>query len=385
MHGQSVAKASCETEQRIQLGIFDRFVMREVLKTLAVVLLILLLVILASYFVKLLGKAAAGSLAPQVVFALLGLHAVKVIGVLLPPAFFFSLLWVLGAMYRDSEMLALQASGVGLGRVYRSAMLLALPLALLSGSLTLLALPWANASAEQIKLRQQGSMDISGIRPGRFNEFDKGRLVIFTEGISADGKRLRDVFVQDRQHGRSGVVIAKEAYQVSDRNNGQRFIILADGLRYEGVAGQADYQVAEFHEYGLRLPSLDRGSGQLRVGARSTAELWRSGSLAERAELQYRLSVPTAVLVFALLAVPLARAKPRQDVYARVGLAVLIYFVFMNLQRIAERWMELQVLPAWMGMWWVALMMVGVAGLILLLDSHWLAGQLRRRRMQRIG
>jgi len=360
------------------LAILDRYLAREVVKTLAVILLILLLVLLASHFVKLLGKAAEGTLAPQAVFTLLGLQSVKVIGVLLPPSFFFALLWVLGGMYRDGQMVALQASGVGTRRIYRSAMLLAVPLALLAGMLTFQALPWANASIEEVKSQQQEASDISGVRPGRFNEFDRGRLIVFAEGVSAKEERLQGVFVQDRQHDRSGVVVAREAHQRFDPASGNRFVVLTDGYRYEGSPGQADYQIAEFREYALRLPRADAGSRYLRVGARSSAELMQTDTLAARAELQYRLSVPIGVLVFALLAVPLARSEPRKDVYGRIGLAILVYFVFMNLQRIAERWMELQVLPAWMGMWWVALVMVGVAGLLNLLDSNWLAARLRR-------
>ncbi len=365
------------------MTLIDRLLMREVLKALLVTLLILMLVLLASHFVKLLGKAAAGSISPQVVLTLLGLQAIKVLGVLLPPAFFFSLLWVLGGMYRDGEMVALQVGGVGPARLYRSVMLLALPLSLLTAVLSLRGLPWANAQVEHIKQAQRDVLDIGGIRPGRFNDLDRGRLVIYTRGRSADGRRLEHLFVQDRQHGRAGIVVAREAYQVFDETSGDRFIILADGRRYEGQPGQADYAVARFDEYALRLPQLDLGQQRLRVGARATGDLWRDDSLAARAEIQYRLSVPTGVLVFALLAVPLARTRPRGDVYGRIGLAVLVYFVFMNLQRVAERWMELGVLPAWLGMWWVALVMVAIGGLVMFADSFWLAGRLRRWRVRR--
>ncbi len=364
------------------VAIIDQLLLRELIKTLTVILLVLLLAMLASYFVKLLGWTAAGTLAREAVFSLLGLHVVQVLGVLLPPAFFFSLLWILGRMYRDGEMIALQAGGVGLGRIYQSVMLLALPLALLSGLLMFKILPWANASAQRIKYAQYEKADISGVRPGRFNEFDHGRLVIYTRGVSPDGHHLQDVFVQDRQHGRSGVVVAKEAYQVVDPASGDRFVILANGYRYEGKPGQAAYQLAQFGEYAFRLPTPDQEGRRIQVGyhERSTSDLWGDSGVAAKAELQYRFSVPTAVLVFALLAVPLARSQPRRDLYGRIALAILVYFVFMNLQRIAKRWMELGVLPAWMGMWWVALVMVGVAGLILFLDSFWLAGRLRRWR-----
>ena len=367
------------------MAIIDRLLVREVIKTLLVVLLILLLVLLASHFVKLLGKAAAGSISPDVVLTLLGLQAVKVLGVLLPPAFFFSLLWVLGDMHRAGEMIALQASGMGPLRLYRAVLWPALPLAALALLLTLLGLPWANAQVERIKLAQQDKLDIAGIRPGRFNVFDKGRLVVYTGGVSDDGRRLRDLFVQDRQHGRSGVVVAREAYQVVDPASGDRFVILVEGRRYEGEPGRADFRIARFGEYALRLPRLDLGERRLRVGARSTAALWHDPDLAARAELQYRFSVPSAVLVFALLAVPLARTRPRGDVYGRVALAVLVYFVFLNLQRLAERWMELGILPDWLGMWWVSVVMAGVAGPLWLIDSFWLAGRLRRWREARAG
>ena len=65
------------------MTLIDRLLMREVFKALLVTLLILMLVLLASHFVKLLGKAAAGSISSHVVLSLLGLQAIKVLGCLL--------------------------------------------------------------------------------------------------------------------------------------------------------------------------------------------------------------------------------------------------------------------------------------------------------------
>lgn len=362
------------------MNIIDRLLFREVFKTLAVILFILLLVLLASHMVKLLGKAAEGSLSQDVLLMLVGLHSIKVLGVLLPPAFFFSLLWVLGGMYRDSEMVALQASGVGILRIYRSVMLIAVPLAFLTAVLLLFLSPWANGTIEHIKFVQSDSADISGVRTGRFNEFQKGDLVVYTQTRTGTTGHLQQVFIQDRQQGKMGVVLASEALQSVDPDSGERFILLRNGTRYQGRPGQADYAIAHFDEYALRVPKLDLGDLALRIGAQPTAMLWLNDSLYARAELQYRYSVPMAVLVFALLAVPLARTQPRKDIYGRIVLAVLVYFVFMNLQRVAESWMERGTTPAWLGMWWVGLVMLAVAGLVILLDSNWLAGRLRRWR-----
>lgn len=378
-NGQSLTK---DRENKTRVSIIDRLLFREVLKTLAVILFVLLLVILTSHMVNLLEAAADGTISPDVMLMLVGLQAVKVLGVLLPPAFFFSLLWVLGGMYRDSEMVALLAGGVGPSRIFRSVFMVALPVAVIAGLLALQARPWAYGSIEKIKYQQKDSTDISGVRAGHFNEFQRGGLVVYTEAGTKDAAALQQVFIQDRQQGELGVVLADRAFQSIDEASGERFIVLKNGVRYVGVPGQADYRIVRFEEYGIRMPSFDLGDFSLRINAQPSALLWMSDDLRARAELQARLSAALGVLVFAVLAVPLARSQPRKDVFGRIMMAVLVYFVFMNIQRVAERWMEVGSTPAWLGMWWVSLVMLGIAGLIMLLDSHWLAGKLRAHRLR---
>jgi len=364
------------------VNILDRLLFREVLKTLAVILLILFLLLLANYMVKLLGKAAEGGISADVLLMLVMLEVTQELGLLIAPAFFFALLWVLGGMYRDGEMVALQASGVGPWRIHRTVLLVALPLSLFAGSLQLFVGPWAKGVTKQIQFAQKSSADISVVRSGHFNEFRKGDLVVYTRESSAAQGRLEGVFVQDRQQGELGVVMAGQAFQSVDENTGDRFIVLTNGTRYVGTPGQADYAIAHFDEYALRVPKLDLGKLSIGTSAQPTLALWMLGELDARVEIQDRLSGPIAVLIFALLAVPLARSQPRKDVYGRIGLAVVVYFVYMNLQRVAEHWMEAGTTPAWLGMWWVALVMLGIAGLIHFLDSHWLARQVRHLRLR---
>ena len=59
------------------------------------------------------------------------------------------------------------------------------------------------------------------------------------------------------------------------------------------------------------------------------------------------------------------------------------YFVFINLQRAATTWMENGATPAWLGIWWVPLLMALLAGLLLLTDSLRFAAW-RRRLVARI-
>jgi lipopolysaccharide export system permease protein len=58
-------------------------------------------------------------------------------------------------------------------------------------------------------------------------------------------------------------------------------------------------------------------------------------------------------LVLTLVAVPLSRLRPRQGRYARVGLAIVVYFVYSNLLSASKVWVEKGNIPPSIGVWWV--------------------------------
>ena len=96
------------------MGIIDRLLLKEISKTLLVIVVILALVLLSNIMVRYLGKAAVGSVSTDILLIVVGLELVKALGLIIPPALFFSVLWVLGRMYRDSEMVALAALATGM-------------------------------------------------------------------------------------------------------------------------------------------------------------------------------------------------------------------------------------------------------------------------------
>jgi lipopolysaccharide export system permease protein len=376
--GDKLRSVSKRASEEKAVGLIDRLVLRETLKTLAVIVLVLVLLMLGSLLVRYLDKAASGLFGTDVLFLVIGLELIKAVGLIIPPAFFFSVLWVLGRMYRDSEMVALQASGFGYVRLYRAVLIAVVPLFLLVSWLVISVLPWAKASVAEIRAEQANKTDIGGVRAGRFNEFSRGGLVVYTERLDKDTGSLQGVFVQDRQQGELGLVMAESAYQRTDPETGERFIVLTDGRRYEGLPGRRDYALARFDEYAVRIPSFELTDYVPRRSALPTSALLKSDDPRDWAELQFRISVPLALVAFAMLAVPLARSPPRSGVYGRLTVAVLLYFTFMNLQRIAEKLLENQVIPAWLGMWWLPLLMLSVAGLVQMLDSNWFWVQRRR-------
>jgi lipopolysaccharide export system permease protein len=355
--------------KRRLLPIIDGYVLGQTLKVFGAAVLVLLMALFAFGFVRLLGRVAAGSIPADVVLPLVGLELLRVLGLLMPPAFFMAVLFVIGRMYRDSEMGALATCGVGTFRIYRAVFAAALPVALASGLLVMLLLPRANQWIDVLRNARSDLTELAGISAGQFNEYSRGDLVLYVESISDDRSRLHNVFVQHRQHDRLGIVRAEEGYSYVDEPTGDRFVVFEAGRRYEGVAGSAEFSVSEFDQYGVRIRRSDVEARVPPRKARPTSELVRSRDVRDKAEFQYRMLVPLSVLAFTLISVPLSRSLPRQGVAGRLLLAILIYFVFTNLQRAATAWMESGATPTWIGIWWVPLLMALLAGVLVVTDS----------------
>jgi len=361
------------------ISLIDRYLMKEVLKALLAILLVLALIMLSNLFIKLLKEVAAGELDTHLLFQILGLQMIFFMARLIPPAFFFAVLYAVGRMYRDSEMVALASCGVGGLRLYRSLLYVVLPIALVTGWLSLWAQPWSSrVSAELMQAQKGQASELGGISAGKFNEYSQGDLVFYVESIASEQRRMRNVFVQQRRAGVLSLISAESGFQRIDEVSGDRYLVLDNGYRYQGEAGHPDYQVSEFQRYSLRIQAAEGGVIERHKRSLSNQALLASTSIVDHTEFQVRIAQVLALLVFALLSLPLSRSLPRQGPFGRLVLAFIIYTFYLSLQGAAERWMIEGVTPPWLGLWWVHLTLAA-ASLLLLLPDTMLFRTWRRR------
>jgi lipopolysaccharide export system permease protein len=99
--------------------------------------------------------------------------------------------------------------------------------------------------------------------------------------------------------------------------------------------------------------------------------LLASQALADRAELHWRLSFPLSLFVLALIAVPLSRTSPREGRYARLGIALFIYVIYVELLAISRLWVERAVISDDVGLWWVHAVVMLLGLLMLARESGW--------------
>ena len=340
--------------------VVGRYLAREIGGTLLAVLAVLLLVYAASRFVRLVAEAAAGGIPADVVIPLVLVKLSVGLPVLLPLAFFVAVLLALGRLYRDSEVVAMAAGGIGVSRVARMVMPLASLLAALVALLSCFASPRLASLEDSLTARARGEAQVTSLLPGSFNEFGEGGIV-YVESIDADRRTMRNVFVRVTGPERDEVVTAERAYQSAEGEGSERFMVLEDGHRYSGTPGRADFATTRFERHAVRLDTVVRLAERSSLDAVLTSGLWGSSDPEHAAELQWRLSLPVSVALLALVAVPLARTGRRQGRYAKLLIAVVLYFIYNNGLGITRNLVERGELSAWIGMWPVHVAMLAVA------------------------
>ena len=333
----------------------QRYVLREVIQTWVAVTGVLVSIVVSNQLSRVLGRAATDEYGRHVVFDLIALGAIMNLSVIVPVSLLLSIVLALGRLYHDSEMSALQACGFAPARLLAPLYCFAVVVAVGLAWLAFFQVPRADQEAQLLRQAAVKEAQFGQLDAGRFRSFISGGgdAVFYAERVDAEGV-LHNVFVRRESAGRIEVALAETATYSKAVSNGMHFVTLFNGRRYEGVPGRNDFRVIEFREHGIPIVTPgDTVAGTQDPDTKPTRELIGSSAPSDVAQLQFRASSPIMALVLTLVAVPLSHLRPRQGRYARVGFAIVVYFVYSNLLSAAKVWIEKGELSPAIGVWWV--------------------------------
>lgn len=332
----------------------------------------MLVILVSNQLARVLSQAAANDFPRSVVLSLIGLTSAAYLSIVVPIGFFLAIMLALGRLYHESEMAAIQSCGVGPAGLYKPIAALGAVIFALLAWLSFAAIPQAAARAREIRAEAVRDAQFGALEPGRFRTFAGGAVVFYAERVDEAGVLHNVRVFIDRPEERqtapppgsaapqkppadAGELEIWTAARAEQRGAGQaeQTFVLYDGERYEGAPGEGKFRIIEFAEGGIpiRLGEVDRGTTDAAV--KRTRELLASEDPRDRAELQWRISTPLLAMILMVLAVPLARLRPRQGRFGRIGVAILAFFLYYQVLIAARTWMEEGVVPAFVGLWWV--------------------------------
>lgn len=366
--------------------IITRYLLKEIFSTLLGVMLVLILIAVSVQMVGSLAKVSAGAIQPGTLMLVLGLNMFSLITYILPLALYLAILLSLSRLYRDSEMTAIAACGVGPFHIMRMVLILGIFFALVQGVFTVWLTPWAEGHYSRLTEKAKRGSDIEGVMPGRFNELSGAQGVVYVQEIDKETGELKNVFLQmqkksDRQKGAAEqfTVIARRAYKMLDEKSGDQFLILEEGSRYEGVPGDEHFAILDFQKHGIRLEQKPVVVHNRRHRAISSQELLSSNKLDYQIELRWRISSALICIGLAMLAVPLSRTSQRQGRYGKLAIAMVLYILVTNFLSVVRGWVQKDMISLELSFWWVHGLVI-ILALILLFRQSSIRPLFKRRR-----
>ncbi len=259
---------------------------------------------------------------------------------IIPMSVMMSILLTFLRLSGDNEIVALKSCGISIYRLLPPVLLFAAFGCLLTGFITLFAVPQSRAYMEELALRLAASNLDIGLKERTFNSAFKD-VMLYVSKIDTQNKKLIDVFIEDkRQTDIVSTVVAPEGRLFSEPEKFIFHLVLSNGTIHQTNLRERSANSIEFNTYKLSL-DLSREMDDLDDREKHREEM----SIAElrqyvrespekdedyykaRIVLQRRFAIPVACLTMGLLAFPLGiQSKTSKRSF---GLILCLFFFLL--------------------------------------------------------
>ncbi len=332
--------------------ILDRHISLEIIRPFVTGLGLLVIIFIGFSAARQLSLAADGQLDMLTAFKLVGLNTLITLEILLPSAFFFSVLAAIGRLYRDSEMSAFYAAGVSRARILEAVLKLALVIAIVTGFLSMLGRPWAFRTSYELESQAAAEFDLKKMSAGEFVNMDGSDYTFIAGDVDLEQGLHKNVFLQknyDRK-GRSEIIVAEAAAMPTLNPDQATRATFYRGYNYLLDNNKGQDMTLKFNELVVQLPN-EEAQEKYRRKAETTLNLSQSSDPKDIAEYQWRITTPIGAVLLALIAVPLSRSAPRESRFRNVSIAVLAYILLFSMVSVLRTLIEQGKLGSIPGLW----------------------------------
>jgi LPS export ABC transporter permease LptG/LPS export ABC transporter permease LptF len=295
--------------------------------------------------------------------------------VTIPMAVLVGVLLGLSRLASDSEIIAMRASGMGIGYFVSVASIVAVGGTLLGLANSLYVAPRANQAilAMDKALAMQASYEIE---PRVFDE-DFHNFVLYVQDVRSGtgAANWRQVFMADTTDLTTPLITTAASATVSNDSSQELLMRLRDGSRHETVAGQPQqYNISTFDFTDLPLASSQQNEAHLgrldtAIYAMPMKELWAHthGPQSKRfqIEMQKRFAYPAACLVLMLVGVPLGVTSRRGGKSSAWVATLALVVVYYSLSLIGIALAKQNWISAFLAVW-MANLLFSAGGIFLL-------------------
>lgn len=346
------------------IRILDRYIARELLVTCAISVATLSAAILLHRIMLLVDLIVSRGVRLGVVAGLFAFSLPLSLVITVPLSALLASLTVYARMAADNEVVALKAAGMHPLRLQAPVLVFGLLASLLTGYLSLQALPSSYRAFRELVFRMTRDRVLAGLQERTFSDDLEG-LTLYVQRLGADGS-LRHVFLEDRrQAGERRLIVAGEGRIAFDPDELRAHLALRDGTVHIIQAAQPDrYRLLTFETFDLRArPGGALGEAADRPRDRKEVSLGDLAAEAEalrrqgrsdarpRVEAHRRFAVPVSAFLFAVVGSGLGLRMARGGRWAGVLAGAAVGLGYYGLLAGAEDAANHGLLPPAWAMW----------------------------------
>lgn len=308
----------------------------------------------------------------KTIFQIMLYLSISFLPVILPMSLLFSVLLTYGRLSNDSEIVAFKSLGLNMMQLTWPALFVAVAATAMSMQTSFYLGPWGNRRFEVLINDLSRQKVGATLREGVFSEgfFD---LVIYANKVDSKAGHLEDVFIFDERDSKSPVTIIARTGQIfqETRREGKLGLLRLNNGNVHRTH-ENTYTKVDFESYDITLfdpyQFSDREKSAPSLTIDELGERIRDETIEpknrRKLEVEYhrRWSLSFACLIFGLLGVGLGTVTNRRSSRGSGFVVCLILLIgYWVLYIGAESAARSGFLPAWLGLWAVNLVFIGIA------------------------
>lgn len=344
-----------------RMRILDRYVLMLTLKPMAICLGVVLSALLLERILRLIDILATAGAPVFIAFALAANLVPHYMGFAMPAGFALGIYSAISRLSMGAELEAGLASGVSVRTLVRPLILLGCILSVFSIAIVGYAAPYCRYSYREI-INQSVSYAWRAHAPAATFISVKDGLTITADEVDKTGRKLRGVFIQNRENG-IDVVTSSESGELEltpDKLQIQLRLKNGAAIRDYGAAKPSTLRFQDFvldKKFDLTAPPFrPRGGSEREL---TLSELWTEmgdpvPSAPYRqlaAEFHSRIARSLSLIFLPLLIVPLSMTMRRNTRIANMVTAAVATVLYHNSLQIGETLADKGVAPAWVTCW----------------------------------
>ncbi len=292
----------------------------QIFKSFVAILIILTALIFSSRLVGYLEQAIDGTLNPDIIFTVMLLRLPDFLGLLIPFAFFLSLLLVISELYNSNGIYAYFSAGVSRVKLIKHITPFFMVTLIACSLISIFLAPYGKALSKSLIAEQSYEDKLSMLQPQKLVNLDETGSYLFFE--SYDGNRITDVtfFVQDDE----GLAIIKAELLVISNQNENMILNFQNGYIYPNLNSPNKID-ASFKNLTHSVEVLKASGNSLTL-----SKLLDYKNQSNFIQNQWNASVPLMLIALVLLGFVFGKESPRSGREGSLVTGVLIYIFYLS-------------------------------------------------------